>query len=709
MSELGKAYVQIIPSAKGIQGAITESLGKESVNAGRASGSSISSAIKNAIIGAGIGKALISTLTEGAKLEQSLGGIETLFKDNANTIKNYATNAYKTCGISANSYMENVTGFSASLLQSLGGDTAKAAEIANMAMVDMADNSNKMGTSMESIQYAYQGFAKQNYTMLDNLKLGYGGTKSEMERLLKDAEKLTGVHYDISNLSDVYSAIHAIQGELGITGTTAKEASETLSGSFNSMKASFLNVLGALTTGGDVSAAFENLKETIITFVGGNLIPAIKNVLSGVWQILVDSLNEFIPGLGDSLNALLEFITTLVNDIITTIQEIFSSDFMQGLVTGLLTAFTEIGQAIAVFIGFLLQLNEQFNFLTPLIAGIVAGFVAFKTSLMISSLINSVTTAFAAFNAVLLANPIGMICVAIGLLVAAGVMLYKNWDTIKAFASNLWSHITNVFNNIKTAILNVWNSIVSYLTNVVNNIKASMISAWENIKSAVSNAVNFVKNFIVNGFNAVKTSITNVWNNVKSFTSTAWETIKTTVSNAINAVKTTISNIVSSMFSIGADLIRGLWNGISSVVDWIKSKISGFCSGIVSSMKSFFGIHSPSKVFAEIGEYLDLGLAEGITDNTKSAINAVKVLSNDILDNFDGDLTTTFNADDINAKKIVSGQNVSSNKDSAVVELLNLILKELKNDDVSEKILKALENTSFKVDDREFARLVRSI
>lgn len=165
MSDLGKAYVQIIPSAKGIKDAIKESLGEESVNAGKASGTSISSTIKNVIIGAGIGKALISTLTEGAKLEQSLGGIETLFKDNANTIKEYATNAYQTCGISANSYMENVTGFSASLLQSLGGDTAKASEIANMAMVDMADNSNKMGTSMESIQYAYQGFAKQNYTI----------------------------------------------------------------------------------------------------------------------------------------------------------------------------------------------------------------------------------------------------------------------------------------------------------------------------------------------------------------------------------------------------------------------------------------------------------------------------------------------------------------------------------------------------------------
>lgn len=664
MSELGKAYVQIIPSAKGIQGAITESLGKESVTAGKASGSSISSTIKNVIIGAGIGKALISTLTEGANLEQSLGGIETLFKDNADTIKEYATNAYQTCGISANSYMENVTGFSASLLQSLGGDTAKASEIANMAMVDMADNSNKMGTSMESIQYAYQGFAKQNYTMLDNLKLGYGGTKSEMERLLADAEKLTGVHYDISNLSDVYSAIHVIQGELGITGTTAKEASETLSGSFNSMKASFQNVLGALTTGGDVSGAFENLKSTIVTFVSGNLIPAIKNILSGVWQILIDSLNEVVPGLGDSLNSLIEFIKTTVNDVITTIQGIFSSDFMQELGTELLTTFTEIGKAIGDFIGFLLQLNEQFNFLTPLIAGFVAGFVVFKASLMISSLINSVTTAFAAFNAVLLANPIGMICAAIALLVAAGVALYKNWDTIKAFASNLWSHISNVFNNIKTVILNVWNSIVSYLTNVVNNIKASMISAWENIKSAVSNAVNFVKDFIVNGFNAVKTSITNVWNNVKSFTSTAWETIKTTVSNAINAVKTTISNIVNSMFSIGEDLIRGLWNGISSVVDWIKSKISGFCDSIVSSIKSFFGIHSPSKVFAEIGQYLDLGLAEGITDNVKPVANAMNELSKETeksfsssmdfgvnFSNVPSDFSKDFSINDFNFKK----------------------------------------------------------
>ena len=189
---------------------------------------------------------------EGADLQQSIGGIETLFKDSAEKVKQNAANAYRTAGMSANEYMELTTSFSASLLSSLGNDTSKAADIADMAMTDMSDNANKMGTDMERITDAYQGFAKQNYTMLDNLKLGYGGTKTEMERLLADAQKITGVKYDINNLSDVYSAIHVIQGELGITGTTAKESAETFSGSLASMKAAFKNVLGNLSLGEDI-------------------------------------------------------------------------------------------------------------------------------------------------------------------------------------------------------------------------------------------------------------------------------------------------------------------------------------------------------------------------------------------------------------------------------------------------------------------------
>ena len=295
-TELGKAYVQIIPSARGITGMIQKEMGGEVASAGVSSGKSLGSsligALKGAIAAAGIGKAIGAALSEGAALQQSLGGIDTLFKASAEKVKSFANEAYKTTGLSANAYMENVTGFSASLLQSLGGDTDKAADIANMAMIDMSDNANKMGTSMDSIQVAYQGFAKQNYTMLDNLKLGYGGTKQEMQRLLADAEKLTGVKYDINNLSDVYQAIHAIQENLDITGTTAKEAASTFSGSFESMKAAAQNVLGKLALGENILPSLQALAETTSTFLFNNFFPMIGNIMSGLGVVISEGLSH---------------------------------------------------------------------------------------------------------------------------------------------------------------------------------------------------------------------------------------------------------------------------------------------------------------------------------------------------------------------------------------------------------------------------------
>nr|DAW80537.1 MAG TPA: tail tape measure protein [Caudoviricetes sp.] len=295
-TELGKAYVQIIPSARGITGMIQKEMGGEVASAGVSSGKSLGSnligALKGAIAAAGIGKAIGAALSEGAALQQSLGGIDTLFKASAEKVKGFANEAYKTTGLSANAYMENVTGFSASLLQSLGGDTDKAADIANMAMIDMSDNANKMGTSMDSIQVAYQGFAKQNYTMLDNLKLGYSGTKQEMQRLLADAEKLTGVKYDINNLSDVYQAIHAIQENLDITGTTAKEAASTFSGSFESMKAAAQNVLGKLALGENILPSLQALAETTSTFLFNNFFPMIGNIMSGLGVVISEGLSH---------------------------------------------------------------------------------------------------------------------------------------------------------------------------------------------------------------------------------------------------------------------------------------------------------------------------------------------------------------------------------------------------------------------------------
>lgn len=288
--ELGKAYVQIVPSAKGIKDSIAEELGGESARAGESAGQlftgKLVGTIKTVLGTAAIGKMIADSVNAGGALQQSLGGIETLFKDSADKVKTYAAQAYKTAGLSANDYMESTTSFAASLLSSVSQDTDAAAQLANMAMVDMSDNANKMGTSMQDIQNAYQGFAKQNYTMLDNLKLGYGGTQAEMQRLLTDAEKISGVKYDLGNLADMYSAIHVIQTELDITGTTAREATTTLTGSFASMKAAAQNALGQMALGEDLQPSLEALVETARTYLVDNLLPLVVNAVGGIPEII---------------------------------------------------------------------------------------------------------------------------------------------------------------------------------------------------------------------------------------------------------------------------------------------------------------------------------------------------------------------------------------------------------------------------------------
>ena len=272
-----------------------------------------------------------------ADYEQLVGGVETLFKDSSGIVENYANNAYKTAGLSANDYMETVTSFSASLLQSLDGDTAKVAEVSNMAVTDMADNANKMGTDMSSIQNAYQGFAKQNYTMLDNLKLGYGGTKSEMERLLSDAQKISGVKYDISNLNDVYQAIHVVQGELGITGTTAKEASTTIQGSVSAMKSAWQNMLTGIA---DDNADFEGLISNLVDSIGiaaENIMPRVKIIIDGIAALIPQLIGKIIDHLPEIMDAGSQIITQFVDSISTFAPEVGNSAFyvIEALITGI--------------------------------------------------------------------------------------------------------------------------------------------------------------------------------------------------------------------------------------------------------------------------------------------------------------------------------------------------------------------------------------
>ncbi len=315
---LGTAYVQIQPSATGIKGSISKALGGESESAGTSAGLNIAKFAKKALVAGGIGAAFVGVIkgaiSEGAKLQQSyLGGLDTLYGDAADGAREYAKQA-AAAGISMNEYSEQAVSFGAALKAAYGGDTMKAADAANTAILDMADNAAKMGTPLESIQNAYQGFAKQNYTMLDNLKLGYGGTKSEMERLLQDAQKISGVEYNIDNLGDVYEAIHVVQGELGLTGVAAEEASQTFSGSFAAMKASAQNVLGSLALGEDIQPALSGLITAVDTFVFNNLIPMIGTVIRGLPQVIATLVQEGIPMLLERISSFIANIATSLTD-----------------------------------------------------------------------------------------------------------------------------------------------------------------------------------------------------------------------------------------------------------------------------------------------------------------------------------------------------------------------------------------------------------
>lgn len=354
-TSIATAYVQVIPSMSGVKGKLAEGFGEEGNSAGSIFSGSLVSAIKKTVLAAGLGTVLKEALTSGADMQQALGGIETLFQDSADIVIANAEQAYKTAGLSANEYMETVTSFSASLLQGLGGDTQEAARIADMALVDMSDNANKFGTDMESIQNAYLGFAKQNYTMLDNLKLGYGGTKTEMERLLADAQKLTGVKYDISNLDDVYEAIHVIQEEMGVTGTTAEESAKTFSGSLASMKAAASNLLANLALGEDITPSLEGLAKTVATFVGGNLIPMVGNILVALPQTIGGAITAFdwrtcLTGMMDTVKK----IVVTYSDLIFSFDPSIIESVASGILENLPTIVDSAGEMIDRFVDFVI-------------------------------------------------------------------------------------------------------------------------------------------------------------------------------------------------------------------------------------------------------------------------------------------------------------------------------------------------------------------
>ncbi len=590
-TEIGQAYVQIMPSAKGIKGSIQDQLSGEATAAGDSAGSllggslvaKLAGIIAAAKIGELITKGISASISEGADLQQSLGGIETLFKGSADKVKKYANEAYKTSGLSANDYMENVTSFSASLLQSLGGDTSKAADVANTAMVDMSDNANKMGTNIGDIQNAYQGFAKQNYTMLDNLKLGYGGTKEEMQRLLDDASKLSGVKYDMSNLNDVYSAIHVVQQELDITGTTAKEAASTFSGSFASMKSSWSNVLGGLSLGQDIKPALNALAETTSTFLFGNLIPMVTNVIKGlpgaITTFFQAAAPQFLSAGTALMNSLGIGISGGASGILSKIQTVISP-----IIQGFQTAFSQIPALFQTIV----------SAVSPFIETIINGFSRLDFS-GIQALISNILPALQA-----------------GITTMAGIVK-PAFDGVVESIVGMWNAAQPLLTTLAGALMPAFQVLGSFLGGVLKGILMGVSAAFDAIKIIIQ-ILTPVVDFLVGVFQKIAPVLQTVaqWvgtaiglfanmgsagSGLSGIMSSAWSNIKSAIStagSAIGGVISAIRGLFSSLGSAGSvlgSLLSGVWRGIVSVISGAVGSIAGFIGQIKATFSGLGNIN----------------------------------------------------------------------------------------------------------------------
>lgn len=501
-TELATAYVQLVPSMKGSTGQMKNELNGEMSSAGTTSGDSFGkkfiSVAKKIIVAAGLGKIISQSIGAGADIEQSLGGLQTMFKDSYEQIAMYANQAWQTAGLSANAYAEQVTSFSAALIKSLGGDTVAAADMANQAMIDMADNSNKFGTSIESIQSAYQGFAKQNYTMLDNLKLGYGGTANEMMRLINDSGVLGYTLEDTSELANVgfatmVEAIHKIQSEMGVTGTTADEAASTIRGSLNEVKAAFTNVMAIISVGSkeglealDLSEALDGLGVGISDFAA-NIVPALVSVFNSLPTALTTTLINAAPVLMQQAPILVNgFATGLLNSIPLLLQT--AASLMSSLSSGIATSIPEIlANAMPMLLSFSEELlnnagllvDAGIELLVNLVQGLMDG---------LPTLIEYVPLIISNFANIINENMPKILQVGVTII----------WELVKGIVKAVPSVIENAGNIVKA----IWDVFTAFKwldlgRNIITGIKNGLIAA----KNAVTDTI---KNIAKSAFNAVK-------------------------------------------------------------------------------------------------------------------------------------------------------------------------------------------------------------
>ena len=646
-SDVATAYVQIVPSARGISGGIEQAIGGDAAvsSAGASIGGKLTGAIIAAITTAGLGAALGKTLTEGAALEQSIGGVETLFKGSASQVTAAADQAFWTAGVSANNYMEQVTSFSATLLQGLGGDTAAAAGYADKAIVQMSDNANKMGTDMSAIQYAYQGFAKDNYTMLDNLKLGYGGTQSEMARLINDSGvlgdsvKVTADTVKDVPFSSIIDAIGVIQDNLGITGTTAEEAATTLSGSFASMQAAASNVMANLTLGRDVGPALQGLAQTVTTFLAGNLLPAIGNILSALvlqvipvgtqmLQSLGAGLAQGVPNfLAQALPMVLQFTETLRTNFGNIVDAGIDLllNLAQGIANGLPTLIEYVPQIVTNIAGLINDnapklLAAGLHIIVTLGLGLIQAIPTLIAN--IPQIIQAVVSVFTAFN----------------------------WISL---GSNIITMLKNGITSMVSAVQSAGTSIFDAVKNAIANLPATLQSLGSN---AITSMANGLKSMLGSVLSAARGILTGIVGIIKGLPGQLWSLAKSAASKLWNAF------VVKDWNGLGTNIIQGIINGIGSMAGALWEAATNVAKSALNAIKSFFGIASPSKLMQfEIGPYIPQGLALGIEKNAGYVTDAMDDLG----------LQSTSRLRSTIAAGTPSVNSVGSQADHAVLDAIN--------------------------------------
>lgn len=590
-----------------------------------------------------------------AEYEQLVGGVETLFKDSSGKLIGYAEKAYKTAGMSSNQYMDTATSFAASLIQGLGGDTAKAVELTNLAITDMSDNANKMGTDIGSIQDAYQGFAKQNYTMLDNLKLGYGGTQSEMIRLINDSGVLGEKIESLDNVTfdQMIEAIHKIQDNLGITGTTALEAGTTISGSWSS-----------------VQALFEN----ILTKVGSKLAPTVMGFLQQLsdWMETID-WDAFATSVGDALQRVFDWI-----------QKIDFTTFFEKGMDGVENFLEKLGGLIED----VPKIIQTFKDWSPLIAGVAAGFVTLKVAMAISSLISAVSTAIGiltgveetatvaqtGLNTAMLANPAVFIISIIAGLVVALITLWNTndgfreavtnaWESvkeavstaieaIKGFFTGLVDSIKQAWENIKTAISEKIDVIKETVTNVFTAIADTVSAVWETIKNAVQVAIMFIGEIISAAFQIITMPWMFIWENCKEYIIAAWEFIKNAVSTALDAISTTISNIWNAIVGFLTPILDGIKNTFTTIWEAIKTAVSTAINNIQTVITTVW--NSIKSVISNVLNAI-ITTVSNILNNVKSTFTSVWDSIKSTVSNVINGIKSTISSGLNGAKSTVTG------------------------------------------------------